>query len=442
MPNLHLQEARDAVLRAALAHVDHREPLLLLEAPPGSGKTHVLVRLAILARHRQERVAVVTQTNAQADDVARRLATEFPSVGVHRFLASTADDVELGASVTCIRREKDLPTGPSIVVATGAKWSTLRALGDFDLALVDEAWQMKWADFTLLGRVAARFVLIGDPGQIAPTVTIRTERWETARRPPHRAAPEVIRHDDTLPFAVHQLPVSTRLPHDTVELVRAFYDFEFASWSASGERRLLPGRATRRSPYDRAIDRLRDATVACLTLRTPDEGPPAEEDLELTSAVAALMRRLLERKTRFVTEDGEDDLRAEHVGITATHRVMNARITEALGDLAEHVRVDTPERWQGLERPVMIAVHPLSSVTDPSPFDLDTGRLCVMTSRHRVGLILVTRDHVGRTLDEHLPSAEQPVSQPDLVGRGHERHRAAWKWLMDNERVIALGGSK
>jgi len=43
----------------------------------------------------------------------------------------------------------------------------------------------------------------------------------------------------------------------------------------------------------------------------------------------------------------------------------------------------------------MVAVHPLSGVTDPTAFDLSTGRLCVMTSRHRVGLFLVTRDHVG-----------------------------------------------
>ena len=38
------------------------------------------------------------------------------------------------------------------------------------MLFVEEAWQMAWADFMLLGQVAPRFVLIGDPGQIPPVV--------------------------------------------------------------------------------------------------------------------------------------------------------------------------------------------------------------------------------------------------------------------------------
>lgn len=436
MPNLHLQTERDDVLSAALAHVHQRQPLLVIPAPPGSGKTHVLIRLGVLAAHAGDRVAVVTQTNAQADDFCRRMADEYPSIAVHRFAASDYPDLTLGDSVSVIRKERKLPEGPCLVVGTGSKWATLTDNVDFDLTLVDESWQMKWADFMFLSRVAPRFVLIGDPGQIEPTVTIETQRWETARRAPHRAAPEIVLADPALPAAVHELPVSTRLPHDTVELVRHFYDFEFHSWSAAGERHLVVEDGGDAHPMDPAIDRLRDGTVACLTLPTPDGGPPAEEDLELAEAVADLVRRLLARGTRVRTEDGVTDLDAADIGITATHRVMNARIQEALGEHAETVRVDTPERWQGLERAVMIAVHPLSGVTDPTAFDLSTGRLCVMTSRHRVGLILVTRDHVGETLAAHLPIADQPVGRPDGTGRGHARHVAVWQWLDANGRLV------
>ena len=45
---------------------------------------------------------------------------------------------------------------------------------EFDVLFVDEAWQLAWADFMLLSQVAGRFVLIGDPGQIPPVVTIDT----------------------------------------------------------------------------------------------------------------------------------------------------------------------------------------------------------------------------------------------------------------------------
>ena len=156
-----------------------------------------------------------------------------------------------------------------------------------------------------------------------------------------------------------------------------------------------------------------------LTPPTPDAGPPLEEDVEVAEAAVAIAKRMLARGATVVSEAGSRPLTASDIGLTATHRVMNTRMTEALGALAGEVRVDTPERWQGLEREVIIAVHPLSGVVRPTAFDLSTGRLCVMASRHRTGLILVTRDHVPRTLEEYLPVADQAVGLPDEAGRGH-----------------------
>jgi hypothetical protein len=77
----------------------------------------------------------------------------------------------------------------------------------------------------------------------------------------------------------------------------------------------------------------------------------------------------------------------------------------------------------------MIAIHPLSGVIEPSEFDLETGRLCVMASRHRSALVVVSRDHVSSTLDSHIPSAQQAVGRPDVVGRGHQQHTQFWNAL-------------
>jgi superfamily I DNA and/or RNA helicase len=115
---------------------------------------------------------------------------------------------------------------------------------------------------------------------------------------------------------------------------------------------------------------------------------------------------------------------------------MNARIAELLPPELKGVRVDTPERWQGLERELMIMVHPLSGVVDPSSFDLETGRLCVMASRHRGGLVVVSRDHVGESLEEVTPSADQAVGQPDVNGRGHARHLGFWNGIEEAGRFV------
>jgi hypothetical protein len=172
-----------------------------------------------------------------------------------------------------------------------------------------------------------------------------------------------------------------------------------------------------------------------LTLPTPETGPPLEEDREVARTAAEVVRRLLTRGARVTTEDGSFDLLPGDIGVAATHRVMNTRMMDELGDLAKLVRVDTPERWQGLERKVMVVIHPLSGVTKPSPFDLSTGRLCVMASRHNVGLVLISRDHVGRSLEGYLPSAEQAVGLPDEAGRGRAQNLAVWRHLTDQKRT-------
>jgi hypothetical protein len=235
------------------------------------------------------------------------------------------------------------------------------------------------------------------------------------------------------------LPISRRLPHDSAALVRTFYDFDFDAFAPPGTRGLrVSGRAPGTDAVDRAIEQLTTGSITMLSLPTPANGPPLEDDPEVAVNVVATVERLLERGATIVTEDGERTLTAEDIGVCATHRVTNARIARLLGHRVGAVRVDTAERWQGLERPVMVVVHPLSGVTLPSAFDLETGRLCVMLSRHRVGVVIVGRDHIASTLDDHTPSADHRLGEEDVTGRGHAQHRAVLRWLEGNGRVVHM----
>lgn len=130
--------------------------------------------------------------------------------------------------------------------------------------------------------------------------------------------------------------------------------------------------------------------------------------------------------------------RANLIGMCATHRVMNSALALALpSSLQGKVVVDTPERWQGLERPVMILIHPLSGVVKPTNFDLETGRLYVMASRHLAAAVIITRDHVTSTLANTIPSATQPIGRPDVGGRGLFDNVAFWTSISDGGRVVA-----
>jgi hypothetical protein len=400
------------------------EGLTVVKAPPGAGKTYLLLQL-LEKLHRSKRIAVACFTNAQADDICTRCAKDHPKIRVIRYLSNSARDVVDGVEIA--RSGDELPYGPSVVVANTTKWA-LSKNPEFDYLLVDEAWQISFSDLLLLRKLAPRIVLIGDPGQIPPVVSIETSRWETATAAPHLPAPDQLLKGDVAQ-GLHALPGSRRLPADSVDLVRHFYDFDFGAFAEPGERFIRA--SVGKSAEGMAIARLADRSISSLLLPTDDSGPPLEVDDGIAKAIAILIGSLLEGDAKFRKDDGKpQDLKAEHIGVVATHRSMNTRIQMHLPNkLRSIIKVDTTERWQGLERPMMIAVHPLSNTISPSRFDLETGRLCVMASRHQSGLIIVSRDHITDTLNSHIPHADQPLGQPDVVGQGLHRHTAFWSGI-------------
>lgn len=100
------------------------------------------------------------------------------------------------------------------------------------------------------------------------------------------------------------------------------------------------------------------------------------------------------------------------------------------------VAVDTANRLQGREFDVTVVLHPLSGRPDATAFHLETGRLCVLASRHRHACVVVCRAGVADLLDEH-PSTEPvqlgvTVKFPDGWEANHAvlshlaEHRVHW----------------
>jgi hypothetical protein len=415
----------------------------VVKAPPGSGKSFNLLESLEDAIESGKRIAIAAQTNNQVDDLCVRFFDRYPETEIYRFSSdgySPSEKFSPGVVVTTDKKE--LPEDGSVMIGTVAKLGLVDFANPYDILLIDEAWQMTWADFLTLRDVSTRFVFIGDPGQIPPTVTIAVDRWEVSPDAPHRATPDVILENPDLATdtTVLNLDVCRRLPFDSVALVQTFYDFRFEPLAKKGERFLKPKKPADGSPIDRAIDHLSSSSTVILTHPTGVEGAPIETDRELAEVTANLVRHLLDRGCVISTGPAEQDdprnLLPEDIGIVSTHNQMNTAIQNELSGALSKIQVTTPERWQGLQRPVMIAVHPLSGVMFPSSFDLETGRLCVMASRHESACIFVTRDHVGETLDTHLPIADQALGRSDVVGRGHSQHTDFWRYHAEKNLII------
>ena len=100
------------------------------------------------------------------------------------------------------------------------------------------------------------------------------------------------------------------------------------------------------------------------------------------------------------------------------------------------VFVETADRYQGLERHVMLVYHPLSGRADASSFHLDMGRMCVMMSRHSVACFLFSRGGVEEMLNDYVPSGNRILGiEEDPEYQGWYSHRQMMRQLRRLDRA-------
>ncbi|WP_405555505.1 AAA domain-containing protein [Streptomyces sp. NBC_01171] len=413
-PSAAATRATDAILADTL-HGTERG--VVVDSPPGAGKSTLVVRAALELAGAGRPLMVVAQTNAQVDDLVLRLAEKDPDLPVGRLHSSDTDayDKALDAlpNVRTSAKAGDLG-GLPVVLSTAAKWAHVKVDEPWRHAIVDEAYQMRSDSLLAVAGLFERALFVGDPGQLDPFSTVGGDQWAGLSYDPSASAvTTLLAHNPGLPQ--HRLPVSWRLPASAAPLVSAaFYPYTpFRSGTGHGERRLAFAVPSDGSGPDRVIDEAAESGWGLLEL--PARHTP-RTDPEAVRAVALVVRRLLDRGGAAVSERAETPapLTADRVAVGTAHRDQAAAVRAALADLGvAGVTVDTANRLQGREYDVTVVLHPLSGRPDATAFHLETGRLCVLASRHRHACIVVCRAGVSDLLDEY-PSTE-PVQLGTLV---------------------------
>ncbi|MFJ6907425.1 AAA domain-containing protein [Streptomyces griseoluteus] len=413
-PGAAATRATDAILADTL-HGTERG--VVVDSPPGAGKSTLVVRAALELAGAGRPLMVVAQTNAQVDDLVLRLAEEDPDLPVGRLHSSDTDayDKALDAlpGVRTSAKAGDL-SGLPVVLSTAAKWAHVKVDEPWRHAIVDEAYQMRSDSLLAVAGLFERALFVGDPGQLDPFSTVGGDQWAGLSYDPSASAvTTLLAHNPGLPQ--HRLPVSWRLPASAAPLVSAaFYPYTpFRSGTGHGERRLAFAVPSDGSGPDRVIDEAAESGWGLLEL--PARHTP-RTDPEAVRAVAVVVRRLLDRGGAALSERAETPapLTADRVAVGTAHRDQAAAVRAALAELGvAGVTVDTANRLQGREYDVTVVLHPLSGRPDATAFHLETGRLCVLASRHRHACIVVCRAGVSDLLDEY-PSTE-PVQLGTLV---------------------------
>lgn len=438
--NVAVQRVMNEALHAALVQ---REPIVLVDSPPGAGKTWFCEHLIAYAiGHANLRVCYVAPKVDQGADMARRLSASGATLRIEVLAGKDRSrPADLDAAVRWTSDASSVGGRGSLLITNPHKLahSRDRLSQPFDVLLVDEAYQVSAREFVPIAHLAPVIVMVGDPGQLPPTITIDTKEFETDGARMHWPAPrEVLRNHPATP--VFKIPASRRLVADTVRIVQpTFYpDLKFVSAAEDRDRRLRFAAAGLRDAIDQALDSISEGkSIVAITI--PGEPPPADDrDPAVEEVCGRIVARVLQRGGRW---EGRTDLGEAQIGVVDSHVLSGNSIRAQLQRQGNPgVRVATPELWQGQEVPLMLLKHPLSiGAAAPGEFELDPGRFCVMLSRHLLGSIIVTRESVESALRDYLHDASKtPIGSRDMAWQGFNAHNAVWHALDAGARIFRL----
>ncbi len=362
-------------------------------AAPGSGKSRLVALLAGALAHRVGlRVAVAAQTREQSAELSRRIAavSDRASLIVSGVAKKpvTVDGIRTVAGRS-VRWQHT--TGGEILIGTAARWLYVDPnLAGADVLLVDEAWQCTYGDLGALGALARQVVCVGDPGQVSPVVTGSTEKWEGQATGPHLPAPAALLAAHGAAVTVHELTNSWRLGPQTCALVSEHFYPQMPF--------------TSRRPDEAVI--APDGSVLPEVIRRPTEARNGPTDPALLTALAERVREL----TRYDYRRGglREPLTAADLAVVVPHVAQAGAVRALLADMPD-VLVGTVNALQGLERPAVVALHPMAGYRSAETFALDAGRMCVTLSRHRAHLTILTDPATAPLLDaaDDEPQAAQ-----------------------------------
>lgn len=433
-------QAKAAVAGILDALAAGTDQALVVDSPPGAGKTTLVAEAAHTLAAAGERCIIVAQTNHQVDDLLLRLADPTsPRLRLGRLIGHTyqvPDLVQDLADTTISKDIKDVLTC-DVIVATAKKWANVND-HRWRWAIIDEAYQMRSDALLLIAKLFDQALFVGDPGQLDPFSTIRTPRWiGLPHDPMNNAVTVLMNHNDA---TVHTLPISWRLPPSAAGIVsRAFYPFTpFQASTTPAARSLHFTVSGLHSPLDATVEE------AAHTGWALHELPPrhtARTDPEAAHATVALAARLIARGAKAVCENYPTGrrLEAKDIAIGTAHREQARHIQQLLNHTphTQGVRADTANRLQGREFAVTIILHPLSGRRDASAFHLEAGRLCVLASRHRHACIVVTRAGIADLLDNHPSNDPVHLGVPAKFPDGWEAHQHVLDHLSQHRIRIA-----
>jgi uncharacterized protein len=342
---------------------------LLVQGPPGSGKTWQGAKVAVALMRAGRRIGVTSRShkaiNKLLGEIEREAAEQrFQFRG--RKKHTDEEDAYAGRFIDSSSDWRGL-LDPELQLLAGTAWLFARADFDrhVDTLLIDEAGQVALADAIASGTAARNLVLLGDPNQL-PQVSQGAQ--------PQAARASVLQHllgrrAIVPPEAGIFLPETWRLrPEVCAFTSEVYYQGRLAPAAICAQRSLVAGNG--------------------LVLLLVEHEGRSQSSWEEAGVVAAEIGRLL--GSAFTDGRGVTrPLAATDVLVVAPY---NAQVRALRARVPAGVRVGTVDKFQGQEAPVVFVSFASSSSADAPRgihFAFDRHRVNVATSRAQCRIVLV-----------------------------------------------------
>lgn len=385
-------------LAAGLNHLQQKALMLpfqekigLIEGPPGTGKTHLLVwtLIALLAHakvlNRSIKILVTAQTHHAIDQILRKVAKTLPaanvsSVSLWKYGRFYEAQLKLGIGQM---KSSEVLYDRSCLILGATGFGVYQLLENknfpqlFDWVVFDESSQVL-APYALLSLIFGKgqALFYGDTQQLSP---ILKGNYENTSFVPRSILQELISRYN--PQNRLRLNETYRMNADICQFAsKQWYDSELQSVVAKQDQKLnLPNHPLFKDLLDDYLDPSKSMVIVQL-----DHLESQQSSQEEMKWIVQAVKRLID----------DYSISSEQIGIISPHRLQNNTIISALKETFPFSlnlpRVDTVERMQGSEFDIVIFSATVSDKeTIHSPFLKDYRRFNVALTRARKKFIFV-----------------------------------------------------
>ena len=359
---------------------------LIIQGPPGAGKSYTGARVIAALVAQGKRVGIASNSHAAINNLligAARYCIEENIDASFVCTKNTSDDLEqFGATITNNGKLADHLQAGCVIGTTAWGFSREDLTGAFDVLIVDEAGQVAVANLVAMSRAASNLVLMGDQRQLGqPTQGVH----------PAESGLSVLDYrlgDIAAVDPAHGVFLGTtfRMHPKINEMVSKYvYTNRLGADATTSVRELMP--ATEKCLIKET------SGIVFLPVEHQNNTQESDEEVDLiVDAVNSLIGRPLVRK-----DGSTQEVTLADMLFVAPYNAQATKLQLALGSEA---RVGSVDRFQGQEAPIVF-LSMCSSDASSSPrgvgFLFDRNRLNVAVSRAETLFVIVGQPQLAVT---------------------------------------------